>query len=112
MTEVGTASGSFALDEAHEHRWVLTGEIDIDVHARFREVWAPGRTAEEAVRIDMTDVTFLDSSGLRILYDAIKASPDGEKPQLVAVPERARWIIDVTGLTSLFDFQDGPDSGE
>lgn len=99
-----TDLGAFALDEENESRWVLTGEVDITVHEAFRAVWPAGRRSSTAVEVDMSAVTFIDSSGLRILYDARAASPEGELPTLTDVPERVRWVIDVTGLTDLFVF--------
>ena len=99
-----TELGAFALDHRNENRWILAGEIDISVHERFREVWPPHRRASARVEVDMGAVTFIDSSGLRILYDARTASPEGEMPLLTDVPERVRWVIDVTGLTNLFEF--------
>ena len=96
--------GSFAIDGENENRWILTGEIDISVHERFREIWPPHRRATAPIEVDMGAATFIDSSGLRILYDARTASPEGEKPVLTNVPERVRWVIEVTGLTALFTF--------
>ncbi|PFG34253.1 anti-sigma B factor antagonist [Sanguibacter antarcticus] len=94
--------GAFALDDKNESRWILTGEIDISVHEKFREVWSVDRRSATPVDVDMSDVTFIDSSGLRILYDARRATPEDEVPTLTNVPERVRWIIDVTGLTEMF----------
>ena len=99
-TEIGT----IVLDPEKENRWILSGEVDIAVHEKFREIWPPHRRASARVEVDMGAVTFIDSSGLRILYDARTASPMGEMPLLVDVPERVRWVIDVTGLTALFEF--------
>lgn len=96
--------GAITLDPERENRWILAGEVDISVHERFREIWPPHRRAGARVEVDMAAVTFIDSSGLRILYDARTASPVGEMPLLTNVPERVRWVIDVTGLTALFEF--------
>lgn len=96
--------GTIRIEPEQENRWILGGEIDISVHERFREIWPPHRRASARVEVNMAAVTFIDSSGLRILYDARTASPEGEKPLLTDVPERARWVIDVTGLTGLFEF--------
>ena len=98
-----TDLGAFAFDHEDENRWKLAGEIDISVHEKFRVVWPAGRRATGPIEIDMGAVTFIDSSGLRILYDARTAFPD-EMPVLADVPERVRWVIDVTGLTALFRF--------
>lgn len=100
-----TTSGSFSFDDAQRHQWVLSGEVDVVVNARFREQWPADERSDVPVEVDMGAVTFIDSSGLRILYEALKATPDGQRPVLVDVPERAQWIIDVTGLTSRFDFR-------
>lgn len=105
MDDRKATSGTFSLDDAHPHLWALEGEIDVVVNARFREVWPADRRSTEPVVVDMGGVTFIDSSGLRILYEALKVTPDGERPVLVDVPERAQWIIDVTGLTSRFEFR-------
>jgi anti-sigma B factor antagonist len=105
MDDRKATSGTFSLDEAQPHQWALAGEIDVVVNARFREEWPADRRSTEPVVVDMAGVTFIDSSGLRILYEALKSTPDGERPVLVDVPERAQWIIDVTGLTSRFDFR-------
>ena len=99
-----TELGAFALDPDNDNRWILTGEIDISVHERFREVWPLGRQATAPIEIDMGAVTFIDSSGLRILYDARTAFAGDDLPILTDVPERVRWIIEVTGLTALFTF--------
>lgn len=100
-----TTSGRFSLDDTSPHLWVLSGEVDVVVNTRFREVWPADRRSLEPVEVHMGDVTFIDSSGLRILYEALKVTPEGQRPVLVDVPERAQWIIDVTGLTSRFDFR-------
>lgn len=100
--------GAFALDDENESRWVLAGEIDISVHEKFREVWPVDRRSSVPVEVDMSAVTFIDSSGLRILYDARRATPEGEVPILTDVPERVRWIIDVTGLTEMFQLVPAP----
>ena len=100
-----TSSGWFSFDETAPHRWQLGGEVDVVVNARFREDWPGLGGSDSAVEVDMSGVTFIDSSGLRILYEALKSTPEGRRPVLVDVPERAQWIIDVTGLTSRFDFR-------
>lgn len=100
-----TASGTFAFQDGSAHRWILSGEVDVVVMSRFRDEWPVGRRSPEPVEVDMSGVTFIDSSGLRILYEALKSTPDGQRPVLVDVPERAQWIIDVTGLTSRFEFR-------
>lgn len=98
-------SGTFAIDDGSPHRWSLSGEVDVVVNSRFREQWPADRRSLEPIEVDMSGVTFIDSSGLRILYEALKSTPDGERPVLVDVPERAQWIIDVTGLSSRFEFR-------
>lgn len=100
-----TTSGSFSFDDDNRHQWVLSGEVDVVVNSRFRDQWPADERSDVPVEVDMGAVTFIDSSGLRILYEALKATPDGQRPVLVDVPERAQWIIDVTGLTSRFDFR-------
>lgn len=99
-----TDLGAFAIDDQFDNRWVLTGEIDISVHEKFREVWAVDRRASAPVEVDMSAVTFIDSSGLRVLYAARAATPEGTLATLTGVPAQPRWVIEVTGLTDLFHF--------
>ena len=96
--------GAFAIDDEFDNRWVLTGEIDISVHERFRVEWPSDRRASAPVEVDMSAVTFIDSSGLRVLYAARAATPEGTLATLTGVPEQPRWVIEVTGLTDLFHF--------
>jgi len=55
---------------------VLRGEIDFTNAARVREAVSSAVAGRRpsAVRIDMAEVAFLDSSGVGVLVDAMKAA--------------------------------------
>ncbi len=82
-------------------RWVMWGDVDaaVQVHAEPALIESlQGLT--EPVWIDLADVTFMDSGGLRLLYQAA-ASGEGA-PVLVNTPQRIRDLLEVSGVLSLF----------
>ena len=63
------------------------------------------RSARSPIRIDLTDVTFMDSGGLRLLYHAATTSNPG--PRLVGTPQRVRDLLELSGVVDLFDLENG-----
>ncbi|WP_265522847.1 STAS domain-containing protein [Oerskovia flava] len=86
-------------------RWVLWGEVDAAVQARYedRVVSALGDVSGP-VTVDLSDVTFMDSGGLRLLYRAVH--PTAGNPVLVDVPARIRDLLEISGVAALFTFVD------
>jgi anti-anti-sigma factor len=82
------------------------GEIDLATaeHARRQALAAILRFADHctAVALDVSGLTYLDSSGLRMLEDVREASTARTLPAYVIAPVgcRARRLFDVTGLTA------------
>lgn len=85
-----------------------SGEVDVftapGLDAAIDAELADGRTR---LVIDLTGVTFLDSTGLGVLVKGLKGAREaGGSLQLVVTTERIRKIFDITGLDSampLFD---------
>jgi anti-sigma B factor antagonist len=109
----GTDGGAGSLEPAftcrvsatgERARVELAGELDLASAPEFeREL---ERLLEEPVRdltLDLTALSFLDSSGLGALCRAQEvAERRGIDLRLVSVPEHARRVLEITGLTGLF----------
>jgi anti-sigma B factor antagonist len=75
---------------------VLSGEIDLSTAGRVREALiAISHGGEHNVVVDMTNVTFIDSTGLSALVAPLKRfrSMGGQI---------ARKVLEITGLTRVF----------
>ena len=88
----------------------LDGDVDIasadEIEARIRSA-----EAEEplVILIDLRQVSFLDSSGLRlILGAAVRAKAAGRRLVLVRGPERVQRVFELTNLQSRLEFVDHP----
>jgi anti-sigma B factor antagonist len=89
--------------------WVMSGEIDAAVQAHVENALSE---AAGAVRgrlvVDVSRVTFMDSGGLRLLYHAASLTP--EPPLLRGVPDHIRDLLELTGVTDLFAYDDAGDA--
>lgn len=96
---------SFALDE-REGVPVLSvaGEIDVYTAPRLREQLlelANGGTTRAIV--DMTEVSFVDSTGLGVLVSGLKRFREaGGDLVLVVVQPQILKVLEITGLTGVF----------
>lgn len=84
--------------------WTMRGEIDVAVMQRSQEALSHAlRERPARITVDVGAVTFMDSSGLRMLYTAVSASED--RPRLVNVPRRVRDLLEISGVTALFELE-------
>jgi anti-anti-sigma factor len=89
---------------------VVTVRGDIDL-ASAPDFESSLRTAVEAspstITIDLAALTFIDSSGLRVLVSLSKeAQSRGATLRLRNVPRHAQRVLDITGLTEWLEGQD------
>jgi anti-sigma B factor antagonist len=85
------------------------GEVDLatapDLEATVRKVLDD---APRGVDLDLRDLTFIDSSGLRSLVAVSKdASARGVPLALRNVPRHAQRVLELTGLDAWFDVKAG-----
>jgi anti-anti-sigma factor len=95
-------------------RWSLAGELDI---ATAGPVLAEIRLALDSgsgpLDLDLSQLEFIDASGLRVLVQAYKqAALRGRVLGLVNVPARVARVLDIGGIAGLFapgapDYQAG-----
>jgi anti-sigma B factor antagonist len=84
---------------------VVRGEIDVatspTLRAELAELLAHGAGS---ITLDLTAVSFIDSSGLGVLVGALKRLRDGggETFNIVAARSGVRRVFEITGLDQLF----------
>lgn len=91
---------------ANADGWTIEGEID--AHSADSLSSALSRMPDVAkVVADFAGVTFMDSSGLRVLVDAAMSATGVGKTFAIANPQVAiRRIIEISGLSDLLHFTD------
>jgi anti-sigma B factor antagonist len=83
---------------------ILSGEIDMSVHEAVLAVFLSQINEPETtiVRVDLTAVTFLDSSGLHALVTARQAAGQlGRRFTVTGAKGPVLQVLDLTGLSSL-----------
>ena len=90
-----------------QQAWVveLAGEVDlhrsVEVRAALLEVM---NKRPVAVVINLTEVSFMDSSGLATLVEALQlARRQGGQLKLVGATRRVKSILEISRLESLFE---------
>ena len=82
---------------------VLSGEIDAHTAPVFAAQFDP-LPDTEVITLDMSGVTFMDSSGLRALVDLAGRAGDAGSSVAVRAPSRSvAKIIEISGLTDIID---------
>ena len=88
---------------------VVSGEIDIVTAPYLRdEIAAAIGEAESTIVVDLSGVTFIDSSGLGVLIDARTAIDEAAVTLVLLNPtEACRRVLELTGTAVLFEIVDG-----
>jgi anti-sigma B factor antagonist len=80
------------------HGWALNGEID--AHTAPQLAAAMDELPMGDVTLDVAGVSFMDSSGLRVLIDATSRARDGGGDLIVAHPTTAiARLVEISGLS-------------
>lgn len=89
----------------------VTGEVDVHSAPRLRDGLSTElATATRAVVVDLSDVGFLDSTGLGALVSArTAAGQQGVALPVVCASERIRKLFTITGLDGVFVLHDSVD---
>jgi anti-anti-sigma factor len=93
------------ISDASPHVVTVTGELDIAVADQFYDTCRRALgNAGDSVDIALGGVTFIDSTGIgslvRVHQDATAAD---KHVHLLDVPRQVNRILDLTGLSRLFD---------
>jgi anti-sigma B factor antagonist len=91
----------------------LGGELDLATTPVLQEWLAPAMRGTATVVINLSRLSFIDSSGLRLLVQAERQLRDsGGRLVLVRGPRAVHRVFELTSLVSHFEFCDSPSSAE
>lgn len=86
--------------DAERARLVASGELDAATADQLEAALADAGKA--AVELDLAAVSFVDSSGLRVITAALRrAEEEGRSFSVSSVSEAVRRVFEMTGLGSL-----------
>jgi anti-sigma B factor antagonist len=110
--ERGSGSGSFeiAVAQADGARLVrLSGEFDLaGVDGFERKVQGEPGPQEDTLVIDLSGLTFIDSSGLRaVVMVNHRVRAEGKRCVIVRGQERVERVLDLTGVSERLELVDG-----
>jgi anti-sigma B factor antagonist len=90
------------VEAIEEGRLVLVaGEVDASTAGALRRSLRSDRDEHAALLLDLSEVCFIDSSGLRVLLDASRAAADTGWPFfIVRTSSTVRRLIALTGTAS------------
>lgn len=83
---------------------VCRGELDISATSQIEDCISAARKHDGQIRVDLADVSFLDSMGLRSLIRLFRGMAE-ERPRVVAISDAVRRVVDLTGTQELFGLQ-------
>ena len=87
------------------------GDVDLGTAEAVRRELEAVQGEARAIVIDLREVTFLDSSGIRLLIEAQLASDrDGYRLTVVRGPDHVQRLFELAGLESRLTFVDHPDA--
>jgi anti-anti-sigma factor len=86
---------------------VLRGELDVGSADRVEERLGALARARRRVTVDMRELTFMDSTGVRLVWAmSTAAANDGFELALIQGPEQIRSVFEMSGLISRLPFVD------
>ena len=85
----------------------LNGEIDLESSPKARELLLGSVAGEKSLLVDLSAVTYIDSSGVASLVEALKAAREnGTRFALAAASEPARRVLELARLDKVFTIYD------
>ena len=94
---------------ATDDGWRVIGDIDVSTGAELSDAFGGehGSTADDGVVVDVAEVTFIDSSGLRVLIELVGHVGAGGVT-IRGASQSIRRLLELTGLTSTFRIEPSP----
>jgi anti-anti-sigma factor len=91
-------------------RLAVAGELDLQTAPALAQTLQEQLDAGCDVELQMSGVTFIDSSGIRVLVQARAAAAAAERQFALCepLPPQMRRVFEVASLLERFDFVDGP----
>lgn len=93
-----------ASAEGDERTLQVSGELDIASAAELRGAGEAAFSGDcSTLRLDLADVTFMDSTGLGVLIGLRNAAQSSEKTLVIANPSpTVSRLLDLSGLLTVF----------
>lgn len=94
-----TTSASFRVEQMHGRAVVIaSGEIDMTTAPGLRDALAGASQASTRVVLDLTAVTFFDSSGIAVLIDTLRDGRQGRRHSLTlaGAAQTVRRVLEIT----------------
>jgi anti-sigma B factor antagonist len=89
-------------DDGDDALVAVSGEIDLHAQDRLQEVIDEARSGGRRLVIDLSQTTFIDSCGLRVLVNALRAQSDAGAEMVLRAPsDPVRAVIEMAGLRDL-----------
>jgi anti-sigma B factor antagonist len=88
----------------------IRGEMDLSITPQLREALALAQDESSDVIVDLSQVSFMDSSAINALVHGYRRAQDRDRFQLSGAQPNVRRIFEIAGLTELL-LPDGPESG-
>ena len=88
-----------------ELRMQVVGELDLATAPSLERCFGDLRTDGTSLCLDLTRVSFLDLSGLRVLLDAQRNAHAHDKQLRVVAGEAVRRLCELTETTRLLDLR-------
>jgi anti-anti-sigma factor len=108
--------GNFDVHTARTGSGLLVtprGEVDLATVDLVRQAVESEWQPDEDVVLDLREVGFMDTSGLRYVLELVeRASRDGFGVRLVRGPRAVQRVFEVSGLEPRMPFVDDPDAPE
>jgi anti-anti-sigma factor len=90
-----------------------SGEIDLATVGIVRDAVAREQQQGENLILDLREVAFMDTSGLRFVLELVERGPrEGFDVRLVRGPDAVQRVFEVAGLEPRLPFVDDVDAGE
>jgi anti-sigma B factor antagonist len=105
MTEPGFTISEAGRGDAYVI--VLSGEIDIATAPELQAALLARDGTHSLVIVDLTDVSFIDSTGLSALIVGVKhLRKHGGELRLAGLQPQSQRVFEVTGLTEVFSLHE------
>jgi anti-sigma B factor antagonist len=90
----------------------FTGEVDLESSPAAREILLKCLESTSKVIVDLSEVSYIDSSGVASLVEALQAAKkNGSQFALAAVSEPTRRVLELARLDKVFTLYDSVDEG-
>lgn len=90
---------------------VASGRLDSNTAVDLEAVLPARAQANRATILDLTDVAYVSSAGLRVLLIGAKAAKaGGNRLILVGLSESVREVFDISGFSTIFAIEPDVDS--